>query len=805
MDKVNPFKQAAEIPTVAFIYFLGAQAGLWLGFKQAGASSLWLPSGVALAAVLILGYRIWPGIVLAAFLTNVLIFISNRQTADLTFLGVSLLSAAGYTLQAVTGALLYRRLVRPPVFFESTRDVFKFLFVACVMGSLSAAVHLTGLCLFKIISWSAYENLWFGWSFGDTIGILVLAPFLMLCFQRSAYSWRWRSAGEAFLALILLISLGGYLLGGPFGLGIKHYPLAFLLLSFIVWAGLRFDQRAAAGAAVLLSGLAIWGTSHGLGPFVLETPNESLMVLQIFLGTVSIMGLFISTLVMASRQAVENRFLALLDSTPSAVVIADGQGRITLVNRQTEKLFGYVRAELIGRLVEELLPERLREMYRERLKGYFADPKAGQIEPGLELYGLHKDGREMQIEIHLSPLTVAGETLAMAAFDDVADRKRLDTQARYSQKMEAIGHLAGGLAHDFNNTLTVIKGYAELQLNLLPRDSPQREDFEEVLKAGKHASVLVTQLLSLARRQVLLPQVINPHEFILEVVKTFRHLIRQNIELVAFPGLKPGAIRVDPTYFEQVLLNLVLNASDAMPNGGKLVIETQNVQLGEDYVSRHTELSPGNYVVISVRDTGMGMSEEVKKHLFEPFFTTKEKGNGLGLATCHAIIKESGGVIEVESEFGSGTTIKIYMPCVEEKAPVLLKREENEPLPKGTETVLIVEDEESIRKFSARVLRQQGYRVLEAADGGEALLLARKHMGEGIHLLLTDLVMPRMGGMEVASRIKSMVPPIRVMIVSGYIEDTAIGYQLLKIGYAFLPKPFSISELALKVRETLNG
>ncbi len=368
--------------------------------------------------------------------------------------------------------------------------------------------------------------------------------------------------------------------------------------------------------------------------------------------------------------------------------------------------------------------------------------------------------------------------------------------------MAAIGMLAGGVAHDFNNLLTAINGYSEMILQSLPAENPLRADIEEILKAGKLAQVLTGQLLVFSRRQIFEPTVINLNDIIVHMDKLFRRLIREDIELIVLPAKDLGSVKTDSGSIQQVLTNLVVNARDAMPQGGKLVIETQNIQLKQAYV----DVPAGEYVLLAVSDTGVGISEEARKHLFEPFFTTKEKGKGtgLGLATSYGIVKQNGGHINVYSEVGHGTTFKIYLPLVHEKGKSLSAPEKSAGLPRGTETVLIVEDEALVRNFTGRVLHDQGYQELLASNGREALYFAQQRNGRPIDLLITDMVMPQIGGRELADQLKKLWPKLRVIFTSGYTENISNYRGLHGPTEGFLQKPFSPQALATKVRKVLD-
>jgi CheY-like chemotaxis protein len=363
------------------------------------------------------------------------------------------------------------------------------------------------------------------------------------------------------------------------------------------------------------------------------------------------------------------------------------------------------------------------------------------------------------------------------------------------------------VAHDFNNLLTGMMGYAGLALKALSPDDPVRRDIEEIQKTAKRAADLTRQLLAFARKQVIHPTVLNLNDLILNIDKMLRRFIGENIQMVTLPAPDLGYVKADRGQLEQVLLNLVLNARDAMPAGGNLTMETANVTLDEDYARQHAEVTPGEYVLLSISDTGIGMTEEVKAHLFEPFFTTKEidKGTGLGLAICFGIVKQSGGHIQVYSEVNGGTTFKIYLPRFREAISPVPDQDKPNNLPRGVETILLVEDETSVRELASRMLRQQGYNVLNAANGDEALRVAQEQAEAEIHLLLTDVVMPQLGGRELADRLKTMRPDLKVLFISGYTGNTDVHHGFLEPGVAFLSKPFSPQMLAHKVREVLDG
>ena len=418
---------------------------------------------------------------------------------------------------------------------------------------------------------------------------------------------------------------------------------------------------------------------------------------------------------------------------------------------------------------------------------------------------LRKDGSRLSVLVGAS-MVPGSEELCATFVLDMSDRRRLEEQLRHAQRMEVVGRLAGGVAHDFNNLLTPILGYCELLQEAMPPDAPYREDLDEIKKAGERAAGLTRQLLAFSRKQVLQPRVIELNDAITQIQKLLSRVIGEDVALNLHlaPGI--GRIKVDPGQLEQILMNLAVNSRDAMPSGGTLTIETSRASLDEEYAHTHPEVVPGPHLVLAVSDTGVGMSKETMGHLFEPFFTTKKlgQGTGLGLATVYGIIKQSLGHVFVYSELGRGTTFKIYFPRVDEQASDLSLPVQAPKPDRGTETLLLVEDDKALRMFATRVLREKGYLVLEAGVGAEALMVAKGHPGP-IHLLITDVVMPGMSGREVAEQLVAARPRTKVLFISGYTENAIVHHGVLDEDMTLLEKPFNQETLSRKVRQVLDG
>jgi len=505
--------------------------------------------------------------------------------------------------------------------------------------------------------------------------------------------------------------------------------------------------------------------------------------------------------------SLEDRLRSVLNSVPDVLfsMSRDG-GQVHYISPAAAQVFGYGAEEVRADTdvwYRRVSPEDEASV-RASLELAVATGKSQTVEYRFR----HRDESVRGIQTTFVPVSDGSGVVSRVdgISRDVTQQRRLEEQFRQAQKMEAVGQLAGGVAHDFNNLLTVITSYGDLLLSDLEATDPRRKDVEEIRKAALGAAGLTRQLLAFSRQQVLEPRVLELNAIVSSAEKMLQRLIGEDIGLVTVLAPDLGAVKADPGQLEQVIMNLAVNARDAMPEGGKLTLETANMELDATYTAEHTPVRPGAYVVLSVSDTGVGMDEQTKRRIFEPFFTTKEqgKGTGLGLATVYGIVKQSGGFIWVYSEVGHGTTFKVYFPRVDEPADVAQRAATLPASVRGTETVLLAEDAAALRAVARRVLERGGYTVLEAPSGKTALDLAVEHDGR-IHLLITDVIMPEMSGRQLAERLKEQRPELKVLFVSGYTDDSIIRHGILEPGIAFLQKPFSPEVLARKVREVLDS
>jgi PAS domain S-box-containing protein len=499
----------------------------------------------------------------------------------------------------------------------------------------------------------------------------------------------------------------------------------------------------------------------------------------------------------------EKRFRDVLEASPNAIVAIDVTGRIRYVNPQTTATFGFSRDELLGQLVEILLPERVSTRHEGHRSAFMDRPTARPMGIGLDLAGRRADGSEFPVEISLSPVQTSDGPMVFATVVDITSRKGLERQLLQAQRMETVGRFAGGIAHDFNNMLSVVGGYSDLLAEDLATDPlPDASDLQRsvaaIRAATDRAAALTGQLMAFSRQRTMTAQVMDPRVPIVAIEPMLRRLIGEQVELVVRLDANTGNVKADAGQLDQVLVNLVVNACDALPDGGTVTVETADVELDGEYVSQHFEAAPGWYVMVAVSDNGTGMEPEIREHIFEPFFTTKEpgKGTGLGLSTVYGIVHQLGGQILVYTEPGMGSTFKIYLPRVAGSAtsaagPVIA------PSIVAAGTILVVEDEEIVRAYTTRVLDRAGFTVRSARSGHDAIEVAESLAP--FDVLVTDVVMPGLTGPQLAEQMLDAHPHLAVVLLSGYTEETLDVEAVLKRGAAFLSKPFAPAQLVAAI------
>lgn len=506
-----------------------------------------------------------------------------------------------------------------------------------------------------------------------------------------------------------------------------------------------------------------------------------------------------------ARRSAEEKYRAIFENAVEGIFQSTPEGRFISVNPAMARILGFDS------------PEDLMEHRKDIATEHYADPEARArllrvlaeegVVAGHECEVFRKDQSRIWVLVNLRAIRDRSGSLLCyeGSLEDTTERKMLEEQLRQSQKLEAVGQLAGGIAHDFNNLLTAILGYSDLAIRRLNAEDPLHRNLSEIKRAAERASSLTSQLLAFSRKQILQPKVINLNSIVSDMDRMLRRLIGEDIDLLTKTEPELGSVKADPGQIEQVLLNLAINARDAMHEGGKLTIETANVSLGGEYAVRHVGNASGDYVMLAVSDTGTGMDDETRARCFEPFFTTKEvgRGTGLGLSTVYGIVTQSGGNIWVYSEVGRGTTFKIYLPRIDTAADETASDARSAQTTRGTETILLAEDDDSVRKLACEVLEMGGYQVLEAANGGAAFLICERHEGR-IDMLLTDVVMPEMSGRELWGRLNSMRPGMRALYMSGYTGTAVVRNGVLACDTNFIQKPFSPEGLLQKVRQVLD-
>ena len=812
-------RQALAWGGVLVAYTAAGKLGLALAFINASATAVWPPTGIAIAALLLFGYRIWPAVFVGAFIVN-----ETTTGSAMTSFAI----AAGNTAEALLGAHLTDRYARGYRAFSTERDFLRFVLLAGLSTTVSATVGATTLALGGFLDPGTYGRVWMTWWLGDTTGAIVVTPVLVLwCLDPRL---RWSRAQRIEIALLFgVLAITAWMIFFR-----TSYPLGFLCVLPCGWAAFRFGQREAATATCVLAAIAIAGTIRGAGSFGVYPPNDALLLLHLFMAVTMVGGIVLGAAVDERRQAeAEVRLLnadleqrvrarttglqkALDDVTvlehrleEAQAVAHTGSWEWTPADnhvwwsKELHRIYGLDAASHDGFLaiVHPQDRQRIHDIARRALEN--REP----FEYEHRVVGA--DGEIRTVYARGRAVVEAGRVVRLiGTAQDITERKRMEAQLFVAQKREAIGRLVSGVAHDFNNLLTAISGYADLGLEAADASPQQRHDLLEIKRASQRATALTKQLLSFSQQHIIEPRVIDINGVIEALVTMLRRLIGENILVKTSLAANLSGIRADSSHIEQILINLAVNARDAMPRGGQIILETRNVFLDGRYgFSKPAHPPAGPYVLLAVTDTGCGMDDVVKAHAFDPFFTTKSagQGTGLGLATVYNIVKRFAGYVWIYSEPNRGTTFKIYFPAAHASPSVVNRASEDfsATLPIGVETILLVEDDDAVRQVARSALQARGYDVLDAPTGEDGLILAQESQRH-INLVVTDVIMPGLDGPALVAGLRRARPSIKALYMSGYAERAMLLQGLLAADMPFLEKPFTPAQLVRKVRMVLD-
>ena len=808
-----PFAARSALRYVALVGLLvaayAAAAGVGLRYVTIGhsISLVWPSAGIAFAALVLLGPRYWPGVAIGAFIAN---------AATPIPLAAALGIALGNTTEALLAAYLLRRVAGSRPQLEDPRQTRALILLSAPLGALLAAViGLTVLLVTGELDPRAAVQALPVWWAGDVLGMLVVAPF---CF-----SWAVRPRIRDTRRLLEVVALVvGTAAAADLGLlQTSHLPFlkmveyTYLLFPFVVWGALRFGPRGASLVTLVVAAAAVWHTARGGGPFLAGSADGTLFAVACYLLVLAVTGLGVASAVWSERdratralQESEERLRLALDSARLGIWYWSVEGNTLVWDDNLRALYGLGADDVVAdyeQFMSRVHPDDrqfvTRSVERALMDGAALDYEFRILLPDGRTRWIADQGRVGR-DARGRPLYLTGVCM------DVTERRTSEERLRQSHRMESVGRLAGGVAHETNNQMSVVLGAAAFVLARSDVPEAVRADVEQIRKAAERTSAVTAQLLAFSRRQVLRPVALELNALVKSWELVLRRIMGEDCTVLLRPGEGVARIRADPGQLEQVLLNLALNARDAMPRGGSLTVETFAAELTGDYVRNRPGIAirSGSYVVLAVSDTGHGMDRDTLGHVFEPFFTTKEVGHGtgLGLSTVYGIVKQSDGYVWAYSEPGQGSTFKIYLPVTAEVAPTPAPAQPPPPRTGQGESVLLVEDDEGVRRMTSRALREGGYRVLEAANGLAALELLTSTGGR-IGLVLTDVVMPGMNGRDLADRVAELRPGTPVLFTSGYTDGEIVRRGLLHPEAVCIQKPFGPDAILRIVRERLEG
>jgi protein-histidine pros-kinase len=796
-----------RVGILAAVYFGTATVGLSLAVMHPNVTLVWPPTGIALAALLLFGGRLWPGIALGAFLAN-----AFTAVPVVTAGGIAL----GNTLEAVAGAYLLRRVVRFRNSLGRLPDVLGLVVLAAVLSTtVSATIGVASLCLGGAAPWALYGSLWWQWWLGDAMGALVVAPVLLTWGTPPRPSWPARQGAEAAALLVLLVAASQIAFGGWFLSDAPAYPLAYGIFPFVIWAALRFGSRGAATATLVVSGIAVWGTVQQVGPFLGRGLTESLLLLQTFMSVVAVTGLLLAATVTERRRA-EGRFRLAVEAAPNAMMMVDREGRITLLNRQVERSFGYTQEELLGRSIETLVPERFRSDHPGHRGRFFAEPQARPMGAGRDLFGRRKDGSEVPVEIGLTPVQTEEGTFVLVSIIDITARKRAEEalQLANTRLQEAVqraeeasrakSEFLANMSHELRTPLNSIIGFSALLEQGVPGPltEKQQRHVGHIHGSGRHLLAIINDILDLSKVEAGRLE-LHPGPFLVQdaleaAVSDMRPQAEaKGIAVRLGRGEGLGTLWADPVRVKQILYNLVSNAVKFTPAGGQVTVTARRVARPPDppvEPSRPTDGS-GESLVVAITDTGIGIKAEDLGKLFREFaqldasLAREYGGTGLGLALTKRLVELHGGTVTAASPGkGLGSTFTVTLPL-------------RPPAPRGR--ILVVEDDDSIRTAVAEALRNAGFEVGEVADGEGALARVTEAPPA---LLILDLGLPRLHGLEVLRRLRAAggTRHLPVIVLTG-VDPKRVEEVLAQGADEFLAKPFSLPVLLDAVERLLRG
>jgi PAS domain S-box-containing protein len=808
-----PFAVRSALRYAALVVLLAAvyAAAAWVGLRYVtighSVSLVWPPAGIAFAALVLLGNRYWPGVTIGAFIAN---------AATPIPLAAALGIAAGNTIEGLLAGYLLRRVAGSRPQLEEPRQTRALILLAAPAGALAAAlIGLTALLVTRALDPRAALQALPIWWAGDVLGMLVVAPVL--------FSWAARPRIRDTRRLLEVVALVvGTAAAADLGLlQSAHLPFleeleyTYLLFPFVVWAAVRFGPRGASLVTLVVAAVAVWHTARGGGPFLVGSSGGTLFAVACYILVLSVTGLVVASVVWSERdratralQRSEERLRLALDAARMGIWYWSVENNTLVWDDNLRALYGLGPNDVVAdyeQFISRVHPDD-RQFVARSVERALKESEALDYEFRILL----PDGRVRWIADQGTvgrdgqgrPLYLTGVCM------DVTERRSSEERLRQSHRMESVGRLAGGVAHETNNQMSVVLGAAAFVLARSDVPEAARADVEHIRKAAERTSSVTAQLLAFSRRQILRPVALELNALVKSWETVLRRVMGEDCTVVLRPGEGVAPIRADPGQLEQVLLNLALNARDAMPRGGTLTVETYAGELTGDYARSHpgVAIRPGPYVVLAVSDTGHGMDRDTLGHVFEPFFTTKGVGHGtgLGLSTVYGIVKQSDGYVWAYSEPGRGSTFKVYLPVTGTDATSPATPAPSPPQAGRGESVLLVEDDEGVRRMTRRALEEGGYRVLEAANGLAALELLTSTSGR-IGLVLTDVVMPGMSGRDLADRIAELRPGTPVLFTSGYTDGEIVRRGLLHPEAAFIQKPFGPDAILRIVRERLEG